>query len=436
MLRYDSKYMFFPQIKDKAIKKEDLFDFKKDNFKDSLTFRKLIYNETSKIKEIGDKIKSKFSTYVVVGIGGSDLGSRTIESALCSKEGGLKVKFIGENTDPDEIANFFKGIDIKSTIFNVISKSGETVEIIANFLYIKNVIYSALGNEGVSSNIVITTSSPGSTLYKLSQEYGIEVIEGVSYVGDRFSVLSVIGLLTAYVLGLDIDKFLEGAKNIDNKTNSVNPNENEALMFAELNYLSFKNLGKNIAILMPYSQNLRNLGFWYRQLWAESLGKKLSISGDVVHFGLTPIASVGSTDQHSQIQLYNEGPNDKIITFIEADKFKNDIEIKASDDLVSYLNGKTFSDIIHTERLATSVSLMENGRSNGTLHIDEISEFSLGELFYFFELAVSYIGEFANINTFDQPGVEKGKEYMYSMLLKPGFEEQKKHLDKIINENT
>ncbi len=432
MLKYDSTNMFSPQIGELSIKKEDLFLFKNSLFdKNLLTFRNLIFNDTENIKSIAKNIISKYKNYVVVGIGGSDLGSRTIQQSFKSISG-VNVLFIGANTDPNEIEDFFKKIDIKDTLFNVISKSGETIEIIANFLYITEVIENK--KEKVSDHIVITTSTKNTTLESLAKNYGIDILEGDASVGDRFSVLSIIGLLTAAVMGLDIDKFLEGAVYIDKITNSEDPFSNEVLMFAELQYLSYKNFNKNISILMPYSKKLERFGFWYRQLVAESLGKKVSKQGKNIFAGITPIASLGSTDQHSQIQLYNEGPNDKIITFIIPSDFESDIKINTEIENVKYLNGLKFEDLIKKEFLATSISLKENNRSHGTIHIDKIDEFNIGALFYFFELSTAYLGEMLNIDTFDQPGVEKGKEYMYALLGKKGFEEQKKHLSKYIDE--
>ena len=430
MLRYDYTNMISPQIKDLSLSKTDLFKLERGSFdKDKLTFRNLIYSDLEEIRNIGTEIRNKYKNYIVVGIGGSDLGSRTIVNSLENKSG-VNILFIGANTDPDELDSFFKNISLEDSVFNIISKSGETIEIIANFLYIESQIEKQLGKDKIEDHIIITTSEPKSTIRTLASEYKIQIIEGISNVGDRFSVLSVIGLLTAEVMGLNIDNMIKGAQGIDEKTNSLEPEYNDALIFAQLQYLYFTKMKKNISVLMPYSKRLERFGFWYRQLWAESLGKKLSLDNKEIYAGITPIASLGSTDQHSQIQLYNEGPNDKIITFIIPDYFDSKIKIETDLSQVSYLNDISFEDIIKKERLATSVSLMENNRANGTIFIDKINENSLGELFYFFEMAVSYLGVMFNIDTFNQPGVEKGKEYMYALLSKPGFEKEREKLSK------
>ncbi len=432
--------MLYPAVQDKAIKKEDLFDFKSSSFnKEDLTFRDLIYEDnnssrTKDIKALGDHIKKNFKRYVVVGIGGSDLGSRAIVGAL-KRKSNTEISFIGANTDPDQISDFFDEIkkDLDKTVFNIISKSGETVEIISVFLYIMDFIKQNLGPSYISKNIYITTSSPQSSLYRVGKKEGISIIEGESSVGDRFSVLSVIGMLTAEVMGLDSREFLEGAREIDNNCSSPNPFSNDALMFAELNFLSYKLYGKNIGVVMPYAEKLRSFAFWYRQLWAESLGKKIDINGNIVNTGITPIASLGSTDQHSQIQLYNEGPNDLIVTFIFGEIFDNNPQIKTEIKEFEYLNGKGFRELISIEREATALSLRENQRSNGTIILDNMPSKGLdpktmGGLFYFFELACAYLGNMLEIDTFNQPGVEKGKEYMYTLLSKPGFEKEKQVL--------
>ncbi len=430
MLRYDYTNMLSPQIKDLSLSKGDFFKLERESInKDKLTFRNLIYSNVEEIKSIGEEIRKKYKNYVIVGIGGSDLGSRTIVNALENKSG-VNILFIGSNTDPDELDSFFNNISLEDSVFNIISKSGETIEIIANFLYIESQIEKQMGKDKVEDHIIITTSEPKSTIRDLASEYNIQIIEGISNVGDRFSVLSIIGLLTVDIMGLNIDNMIKGAQEIDEQTNSLDPEYNDALAFSQLQYLYFSKMKKNISVLMPYSKRLERFGFWYRQLWAESLGKKLSLDNKEIYAGITPIASLGSTDQHSQIQLYNEGPNDKVITFIIPDHFDSNIKIKTNLSEVSYLDNVSFEDIIKKERLATSISLMENSRTNGTIFIDRINENSLGELFFFFEMAVSYLGVMFNINTFNQPGVEKGKEYMYALLSKPGFEKEKEKLSK------
>jgi glucose-6-phosphate isomerase len=422
--------MLSPQIKDLSLSKGDFFKLERESInKDKLTFRNLIYSNVEEIKSIGEEIRKKYKNYVIVGIGGSDLGSRTIVNALENKSG-VNILFIGSNTDPDELDSFFNNISLEDSVFNIISKSGETIEIIANFLYIESQIEKQMGRDKVEDHIIITTSEPKSTIRDLASEYNIQIIEGISNVGDRFSVLSIIGLLTVDIMGLNIDNMIKGAQEIDEQTNSLDPEYNDALAFSQLQYLYFSKMKKNISVLMPYSKRLERFGFWYRQLWAESLGKKLSLDNKEIYAGITPIASLGSTDQHSQIQLYNEGPNDKVITFIIPDHFDSNIKIKTNLSEVSYLDNVSFEDIIKKERLATSISLMENSRTNGTIFIDRINENSLGELFFFFEMAVSYLGVMFNINTFNQPGVEKGKEYMYALLSKPGFEKEKEKLSK------
>jgi glucose-6-phosphate isomerase len=367
-------------------------------------FESLLTGSVTLIKRYADIIRSDFKNYVIVGIGGSDLGSRAIyESLKARSDNKVNISFLGANLDPLEIDTFFKNIDLSTTVFAIISKSGETVEILSQFLYLRKILKDKFPTDFTKHIIAITNPNQTGTLYQICQSEGIVVIPGPVDIGDRFSVLSIIGLLTAEVMGLDSQKFLEGARSIDQR---------DALTFASLSYISYKKYNKNISVLMPYSSELRQFAFWFRQLWAESLGK----SG----LGITPIASIGATDQHSQIQLYNEGPNDKIITFIEVKDFgvNQEITTEGLDEITSiqFLNKKNIQDILHIERASTAKSLTDFGRSHGTIFIERLDEASLGALFYFFQTSVAILGSLLGINPFDQPGVEKGKEYIYKAL--------------------
>jgi glucose-6-phosphate isomerase len=170
---------------------------------------------------------------------------------------------------------------------------------------------------------------------------------------------------------------------------------------------------------MPYSSRLRELGQWYRQIWAESLGKKTNLAGDTIHAGPTPIAALGATDQHSQIQLYNEGPNNKTVTFIKVAKFDSALKVPESAGLVpglKFLSGTKLQKIIHAELAGTAESLRSNKRPNGTLTIPEVSPEAVGALFMFFEIATAMAGYLYGINPYDQPGVEEGKAIARRLL--------------------
>jgi len=205
-----------------------------------------------------------------------------------------------------------------------------------------------------------------------------------------------------------------------------------AQVYATLQFLGLTKRQQHISVVMPYAEHLRQFGFWYRQLWAESLGKKENLKGQVVNVGPTPIASLGATDQHSQMQLYNEGPFDKLTTFIRVEEFEENFTIpKPLEDLegVQYMVGHDFAKVINTEAQASALALAQNGRPNGTIILSELNEQILGALFVFFEWATAYMGELMEINTYNQPGVEAGKTAMYALLGRKGFEDRKKELE-------
>ena len=239
------------------------------------------------------------------------------------------------------------------------------------------------------------------------------------------------GLLPAAMCGIDIKEMLKGAAFMDELSKVKDVYKNPAYMFALLHMIGMKK-GKNISVMLPYADSLKYISDWYAQLWAESLGKKYDNYGNIVNYGQTPVKSLGVTDQHSQIQLYAEGPSDKIIVFIAVDKFKKETAIpKIYGDIPSlgFLGGATQNKLIETERIATEYALQKAEKTNMTITLPEVNEFTLGELLYFFEVATGFAGELLEIDAFDQPGVEEGKNATYAMFGRPGYDEKRKELE-------
>ncbi len=353
--------------------------------------------------------KKRFTTCLVIGIGGSDLATRALVKAL-----GVKgIVFAGANTDPDELSNIVSSLDWKKTLVNVISKSGGTLEPIATFSTIYEILKKKVGARNVADHVVVTTDEKTGDLLNFANKIGCETLPVPSNVGGRFSALSDVALFPLAWAGVDIKAILSGAKKVRYQFEKESPLSNEAVRFAALHYLAYTKHSQKIHVLMPYSESLREFAFWFRQLWAESLGKRKDRAGKDVFVGPTPVAALGATDQHSQIQLYNEGPNDKVVTFIEVDKFKSSIRVPSSISSfpeLSYAAGASFESLIHAERAGTAAALMKNKRPNGTLFVKNISPESLGSLIMFFEIATAVCGELFNINAYDQPGVEEGKK--------------------------
>ena len=196
-------------------------------------------------------------------------------------------------------------------------------------------------------------------------------------------------------------------------------------MNSVLQYILDTKKGKRISVLMPYSHALRDVADWFRQLWAESLGKRLSLDGKVINVGPTPVKALGVTDQHSQVQLYTEGPNDKVFTFIAVEKFEQVVPIpSAFEDIegVSYLGGHTMNELMEAERVGTELALTEAGRPNATIFMPQIDEALVGQLLYMFEVQTAMSGLLYNVNAFDQPGVEAGKAAAYAQMGRKGYE--------------
>ncbi len=407
-----------------------------------MDWRDLPYNQDEVCDDIisyVEEVKDKFDAFVVFGIGGSALGPISVQQAINhpyyneisrEKRGGYPKFYVADNVDPEKLVYLFETIDITKTMFNVISKSGSTSETMSQFMIIKKILEEKLGDKA-KENIVCTTDKENGNLIKIAKEEGYKTFIIPSGVGGRFSELTPVGLLPAAFCGIDIKELLKGAAIMDEMCKNDDVYKNPGFMYAILNYLSMKN-GQNICVMMPYADSLKFISDWYAQLWAESLGKKYDNEGKEVYVGSTPVKALGATDQHSQVQLYTEGPFDKIITFIGVDKFKKSITIpKIYEDMPSlaFLGGVTQDELIKTEQIATEYALLKSGKPNMTITLPEVNENTLGQLLYLFEVATAFTGELLNINAFDQPGVEEGKNATYAYFGRPGYEEKKKELD-------
>lgn len=305
---------------------------------------------------------------------------------------------------------FLHRLSQKNTIVNVISKSGSTTETMVNFFHVFSWFKSVLP-KSYNSHFVFTTDPTKGLLNKIARAENIPCFNIPANVGGRFSVLSPVGTLVSQFLGYNIEQLQQGA--IDLYSTLFNPiDKNPALNFAVLNFFLYQQHHVNMTVLMPYSSQLSELTNWFKQLWAESIGKAESNSGKKIHIGQTPLSSVGATDQHSLVQLFMEGPQDKLVTFLKVTDFKNNIEIKNPFPSIKEFNiyqNTNLGDLLNIELDATAYALTKNNRFNLTLSVQQVNEYSLGQLFYFFEVSTAFSGLLYDINPFDQPGVEAGK---------------------------
>lgn len=359
----------------------------------------------------------RYGTCLVCGIGGSDLGARAMYAALAPKK--KKLVFLGANTDPDELHDIVSSVDLHHACINLISKSGSTIEPVTSFFYVYELMRKDRRITDPDARVVATTDPASGELRSLALKKGWATLPIPANVGGRFSTLSTVGLFPLAFAGASPGPILAGARDIASRFEKERVEDNAVLRYAAHHALAYLRRKQRVHVLMPYASRLRAFAEWYRQLWAESLGKKDGRRRTRVFAGPTPVAALGATDQHSQIQLYTEGPNDKTVTFLEVARFRHDLRVPKQIRAIPSLapaGGKRFRDILHAERAATSMALTQAKRPNGTLMIPRISEDSMGALFMFFELAVAVMGELLDINAYNQPGVESGKKMMYAIL--------------------
>lgn len=413
---------------------------RKDKSGQWLQWMNLGYNEETVwlVKEYAAMVRNRFDNVLILGIGGSSLGGIALTEALLKPYWNLlspeqrdnypRIIFL-DNIDPDQITSLLETLDLSKTLVNVITKSGSTAETMSQYMIVKDIMERELG-DNYRRNIVATTDKKVGILRQLADQEGYKTFVVPDDVGGRFSVFSAVGLLPLALVGIDIDEIVNGIKDMDLALKNTDINNNIAAQNALIHYLMDTKKGKRMSVMMPYSSRLKYVADWFVQLWAESLGKKIDNSEQEVFCGQTPIKALGVTDQHSQIQLYNEGPNDKLINFIRVDEFDTTVEIPKIFEYtgLNYLGGKTINTLLNAEADATKVALVDFQRPNVTISIDKINGYNLAQLLYMLEVQTAITGELYNINTFNQPGVEQAKNYTYALMGRTGYEDSARML--------
>jgi glucose-6-phosphate isomerase len=363
---------------------------------------------------------------VVLGIGGSALGPIALRTALRpphwnllddAARGGNPRLHVLDNVDPANIAALLARLDLRRSLFVVTSKSGGTAETMAQYLVVRGRLNAALGEADARARLVFVTDPEKGALRAIARAEGIPALTIPANVGGRFSVLTPVGILPAALMGIDTGELLAGAAEMRTRCASGQLEKNIAGAFAALQHLADTAHGRHVQVLMPYSDALRDMAAWFVQLWAESLGKH-QVKGDA-GVGPTPLAAVGATDQHSQVQLFMEGPADKTVTFIGVEQGAEDVTIPSIHQEVpelAYLGGHQLGELLDIERRATAGALARRGRPNMTLLMESVDPFGVGQLLMLLEIATAYAGQLYGVNAFDQPGVELGKQFTYAML--------------------
>ena len=388
-------------------------------------------SDENALKSVKDFARShSHANVVVLGIGGSALGPAALDAAMGRPNSGKRL-IVLDNIDPDFIRDSLDSISAQDSIVNVIAKSGVTAETMATFAVVRKWMNDALGEAKARERFVVTTDPAKGDLLAIAQQEKYPAFVIPPNVGGRFSVLTPVGTLPAALMGFDVDGLMHGARAAAARARN-GFFENPALVSAFIQFVLERERGKRILVLFPYSQPLWKFAFWFKQLWGESLGKKMDRRGREVYYGQTPTAALGVTDQHSQLQLFIEGPNDKAFLFWDVRDFRNSLPIEhpfSKFDSMGYLEHKSMADLFRAEKQATEIAITEAGRPNATITVDRISPETIGELIMFSQYFTAYAGEFYDIDAFDQPGVEYGKKLTFAMMGRAGFEEYNRKIE-------
>jgi glucose-6-phosphate isomerase len=401
-----------------------------------LPFHDLPRQDLAGIERFAAARRGSFDDLVVLGIGGSALGLLAVNAALRTPLPRLEPLprlTVLDNIDPVRVASLLAALDPRRTLVNVITKSGDTAETMSCFLVLRRWLADALGDAGARERLVVTTDAAKGALRKIADDERLAAFVVPDGVGGRFSVLSPVGLLPAALLGIDVRGLLAGAAAMDRRLASPELMENPALLGAALHHLAYGE-GRRISVMFAYADQLYLLADWYRQLWAESLGKRTRRDGTERPVGPTPVKALGVTDQHSQVQLYRDGPDDKVYTFLTVDRFAAGVPIPAVPpapglDAVAYLGGHSLEELLAAEERATEAALFLAGRPVTRIAFPEVTPVAVGEYFHLLEVTTVAAGALFGIDPLDQPGVEAGKRYAYGLMGRPGFEGERRELE-------
>ena len=392
------------------------------------------------VRAIAKKYEGRLDNVVVLGIGGSALGNIALQSALnpltynLSRDRTHPRLFVLDNADP---VLFYQTLSLITsedpefdrTLFVVISKSGETAETAAQFLIVRDMLQKARG-EGHADRLIAVTDPEKGTMRRLCDAAGYETLPVPEGVGGRFSALSPVGLISCALCGVDIDGLLDGAVAMEQLCRSEELHANPAAMLATVLVELGQRHGKTVHVMMPYANQLYLMADWWRQLWAESLGKIVRGVQGITYAGFTPVKALGATDQHSQVQLYREGPNDKVVIFLEVENFAHEASIPAGlgEEALAYLEGSSLAKLLSAEKKATEFALTESRRPNLTIRFPEVTPHAVGEFMMLWQVATAYAGLMLDVDAYDQPAVELGKKATFALMGKPGFEDLRSKL--------
>ncbi|MCH7530759.1 MAG: glucose-6-phosphate isomerase [Gemmatimonadetes bacterium] len=389
-------------------------------------------DSVARVTELADGLGQSFDDIVVLGIGGSGLGAIALRDALlgpfwnqrsAEERDHFPRLHVLSNPDPHTFRRLMKQIDPARALFNVVSKSGATAETMAQYLVVRELLDGLVGPDNARSHFLFTTDSTSGALRRIGDAEGVAMLPVPDNVGGRFSVLSPVGLLPAAVCGADIGALLSGAAEMESRCRTNALSSNPAGILACLLHHADTGQGRPIHVMMPYADRLRSTALWFQQLWAESLGKRTTLSGEDKPTGPTPLAALGATDQHSLLQLLMEGPADKVVLFVAVDDpgaFVLIPQRHSEIDALSYLGGHSLGELLAAEHTATAEALRRAGRPNATIHLPAVNAHALGQLIMLLQIATVLAGSLYGVDPMNQPGVELGKQLTYGLMGRTG----------------
>ncbi len=403
-------------------------------------FYEVIFSEKGlePILEMAQRVRERCDNLVVLGIGGSALGARALHQALNpphhnwlprQERKGVRL-FVADNIDPETFASLIDHLDLSATLFNVISRSGETAETLAQFIIAKDRLESVVGKR-YKDHLLLTTDAGKGPLRQIARDERLPSLTLPAGLVGRYSVFSAVGLFPAAASGIDVRGLLAGARELAERCSVGDLWRNPAYMNGALHYLSQRRKRKQICVVMPYSDLLTGVAEWFCQLWAESLGKERNVKGKKVLGAQCPVRALGTTDQHSQLQLYMDGPDDKLIDFIRVENSSESVSIPrlhGDEEDLGYLGGHDLGELLRAEQMATEMALTRKGRMSTTIILDRVTPQTIGQLLFLFQIQTVFAAGLYGVNPFDQPAVEMGKRLTYGVMGRRGYEKERREL--------
>ncbi|MBA3686723.1 MAG: hypothetical protein H0W72_15985 [Planctomycetes bacterium] len=404
------------------------------------SFFDLPYQDLGDLKALLKKHQGKWDNLVLVATGGSAIAPLSLLHALGhnfyndldpkARKSAPRV-FVAHNPDPGYLTDLLDVIDVKKTLFQVIGRSGASCECVATYMWLQELVKKKGGKGSLSAQVVFTTDREKGPLAEIAKQEKLDLLNVPANLAGRFGVIGNTGLFLAGMCGFDVAALLAGAGDMDKRTRHGDPLKNPAYMHSLVHYLLTRKRRKTIHATFAFSNRLHGVAEWYAHLCSVSLGKMLNRKGKAVHVGPTPVSALGSFDQHGQMQLYAEGPFDKVVTFLTVKDHGAKVTAPvayAKVDQAGFLGGIDFAKLLDMGHVGAEQAITASGRPNMAIVLDRLDEQSIGGLYYLLQLSTVMSAELYGIDPFDQPGVEHGKHALYAQLGRPGFEDLAKRL--------